>query len=165
MIPTLILCLGNEILSDDAFGFRIANMLKQNGGLGEGTEVVYASLAGFNLLGILENRERALIVDTILTGNAEPGTIHFFHHGYFAPSLNLVSSHEVSLPAALKLGGLLGLNLPGTLDVLAVEAADVSTLSEQLTPPVESALQPAVERIKDWLDGKQEPIPCEEKYA
>ena len=66
------------------------------------------------------------------------------------PSRTLTSSHQVSLPTALKLADLMGIKTPDCIDVLAVEALDVQTLSEQLTAPVESALAEAVDYITGW---------------
>jgi hydrogenase maturation protease len=100
---------------------------------------------------LLQDHERLLIVDTIVTGRALPGTIHFFPMGAETPSRQLTSSHQISLPHAIALGRELGMVMPGNVDVLAVEAQDVCTLSEEMTPPVEEALEPAVCRVTEWI--------------
>ncbi|SYZ73420.1 conserved hypothetical protein [Candidatus Zixiibacteriota bacterium] len=152
MKPLLVLCLGNEILSDDAFGSHVARQLNRiEYELGQDVEVVFASLAGFNLLDLLAGRKKALIVDTIITKKVEPGTVHFFPMGDLIPSRNLAGSHEISLPNALKLADLMGINTPDDIDVLAVEAQDVETLSEQLTEAVKAAIPEAVEYVKGWV--------------
>ena len=158
MRPLLVLCLGNEVLSDDAFGFRVAGMLgEMEYELGKEVEVIYASLAGFNLLTLLEGRKKVLIVDTIITGSAEPGTMHFFPMGKLIPSRNLTGSHEISLPTALKLAQLMEIETPEDIDVLAVEAQDVQTLSEEMTGPVKAALPEAIAYVKGWtIIGNQE---------
>lgn len=151
MKPVLVLCLGNEVLSDDAFGFHVANRLQESDDLDERVEVIYASLAGFNLLDLIRDRTKLLIVDTIVTSRVAPGELHFFPMGQFAPSYGLTTSHQLSLPTALALGEKLGMHMPRDIDVLAVEAQDIATLSEQLTPPVQQALMPAIERIRNWV--------------
>ena len=151
MKPLLILCLGNEVLSDDAFGSKVAAILgKMESELGKEVEVIYASLAGFNLLNLLEGRKKVLVVDTIITGKAEPGTVHFFPMGNLIPSRNLTSSHELSLPTALKLAQLMEIETPENVDVLAIEAQDVQTLSEEMTEPVKASIPEAIEYIKGW---------------
>lgn len=114
-------------------------------------EVIFAPVAGFELLNILEGRQRVLVVDTIQTGKAFPGNIHHFPAGVMTPSRHLTTSHQISLPTALDLGRRLGLPMPVTVDVLAVEAADLETLSEQMTPLVAGAVTEAVALAKGWV--------------
>lgn len=149
--PFLILCLGNEILSDDSFGFKVSNILNKYDDIGGNIEVAFAPLAGFNLLDLLKDRAAVLIVDTIITSNAKPGTIHYFPMGHFTPSKHLTCSHQVSLPTALEFGRLMGMALPQNIDVLAIEAQDTETLSEEMTENVSASLEPAIETIKNWI--------------
>jgi hydrogenase maturation protease len=151
MKPLLVLCLGNEVLSDDAFGFRIAEQLeKMKMELGNEVEIIAASMAGFNLLNFLQGRKKVLVVDTIMTGRAEPGSVHFFPLGDLVPSRGLTGSHEISLPTAITLARLMEIDTPEDIDVLAVEAGDVLTLSEEMTEPVRAAVPEAIEFIKGW---------------
>lgn len=153
MKPILILCLGNEILSDDGFGPAVARQMEKDLSENPSTEVVYASVAGLNLLDLIDRRRRVLIVDSILTGKVDAGHIHFFPANVAVPSRALVGSHQISLPVALSLGDRLGLVMPEEIDVLAVEAGDVCTLSEQMTPPVAAAVEPAIRQIHEWLNN------------
>jgi len=151
--PLLVLCLGNEILSDDGFGPTVGHRMEAVLLDNPSAEVVCASVAGLNLLDLIDRRRRVLIVDTILTGKADAGHIHFFPANVAVPSRALIGSHQVSLPVALSLGDSLGLNMPERIDVLAVEADDVCTLSEQMTPPIAAAVQPAMHRIREWISS------------
>jgi hydrogenase maturation protease len=144
MKPFLVLCLGNEILADDAFGFHVAEALSGRYGACDSTEIEFASIAGFSLL-----------VDTILTGNFEPGYLHFFRMGYDAPTTTLVSSHQISLPTALQFGKMLGLEMPDEVDILAVEAYDLYTLTQSMSRAVEDSVIKAVLRIDDWIRDKK----------
>jgi hydrogenase maturation protease len=151
--PLLVLCLGNDILSDDAFGPAVAKRLGGNG-FGVNVEVIFAPTAGFGLLDLLKDREAVLIVDAILTGRAEPGTVHFFSAGILTPSYNLINSHQINLPTALELGKQLGMAMPSDIQVVAVEAQDVETIGEQMTPPVEKAVEAVLTAVKNWVDSK-----------
>lgn len=152
MKPLLILCLGNEVLSDDSFGPAVAGRMEAVAAGNPLVDVEFASVAGLNLLDLIDRRHRVLIVDSILTGQAEPGHIHFFPANIAAPSRALIGSHQISLPVALLLGVRLGLSMPERIDILAVEADDVSTLSEQMTPRIAAAVEPAIRRIHEWVD-------------
>ena len=151
MKPPLILCLGNEIISDDGFGPEVARQLTLQGDLTELVDVVYTPIAGFCLVDLLADRERVLIVDTIRTGKVPPGTLHNFPAGELTPSNNLTTSHQISLPIALELGRRFGAKMPRVLDLIAVEAEDLETLSEELSPPVRAAIGKALDLIKEWI--------------
>ena len=149
--PLLVLCLGNEIISDDGFGPEIARRLTLHNDLLEHADVVFAPIAGFYLIDLLAEREKVLIVDTIRTGKAVPGTLYSFPAGEFTPSNNLITSHQISLPIALELGRRFGANMPHVLDLIAVEAEDLETLSEELSLHVHAAVDKALDLIKVWI--------------
>nr|MBC8277954.1 hydrogenase maturation protease [FCB group bacterium] len=107
--------------------------------------------AGFNLLDLLAGREKALIVDTMVSGRLAPGTLSFFKAGVLTPGKNLITSHQISLPTILELGKILGVKMPQVVDVIAVEAEDVETLSEELTPTVQKAVDGALDLIYEWI--------------
>jgi hydrogenase maturation protease len=154
--PVLVLCLGNEIISDDAFGPAVARELVKETEIGRRADVIFAPLAGFSLLDLLAGRRKVLIVDTVRTGKSAPGTLHSFPAGVLTPSHHLTSSHQISLPTALELGKRLGYAMPEHIDILAVEAQDLETLSEQLTPPVRAALPAALRLVREWIERNSE---------
>ena len=154
MKSILVLCLGNEVLSDDRFGAEIADLLRGDD-FGPDVEVLFVSEAGFTLVDLLANRRSVLIIDTILTGTAAPGTLHYFPVGKLTPSKNLVNSHQINLPTALEFGRRMGYAMPDDIQVLAVEAQDVTTLSERLTEPVAKALDETALRVRSWVEGKR----------
>lgn len=147
----LILFLGNELLSDDAFGPELHARLAHDPELSARADLVSAPVAGFYLLDFLAGHGRALIVDSIMSGREEPGTIHYFPLDPEAPGRHLTGSHQISLPTALALGRQLGYDMPDEVDVLAVEAADVVSLGGALTPAVEASLERAERCVRDWV--------------
>ena len=158
--PILILCLGNEILSDDGFGPEVARHLLELPLDPDRVEVLFAPIAGFALIQLMNDRRSVLVVDSIQSGR-EPGTMRMFEAGEFTPSRNLTTSHQISLPTALELGRRLGCSMPQRVDVLAVEAQDVETLHEGMTVCVAGAVEPALEKIQLWLSIQLQ----EEKYV
>lgn len=149
--PLLVLCLGNEIISDDAFGPEVARELQKETEMCRRADVIFAPVAGFSLLDLLTGRRKVLIVDTIRTGKSDPGALHSFPAGVLTPSHHLTTSHQISLPTALELGKQLGCAMPEGIDILGVEAQDLETLSEELTPPVRAALPEALRFVRDWI--------------
>ena len=149
--PLLILCLGNEIVSDDGFGAEVARLLIKSGEITKKADVIFAAVAGFNLIDLLTGREKVLIVDTFCTGKTEPGTLHCFPAGVFVPANHLTASHQISLPTAMELGRIIGVRMPKLVDVVTVEPEDVETLSEELSPSVRLAVGGAIKIIREWI--------------
>ena len=149
--PLLVLCLGNEIVSDDGFGPEVAQQLSQCSDLKEHADIIFAPVAGFHLIDLLANREKVLIIDTIRTGRIAAGMLHSFPAGELTPSNNLTISHQISLPVALELGRSFGAKMPYVLDLIAVEAEDLETIREELTPSVRAAVGNAMELVKEWI--------------
>ena len=125
LMAARILGLGNEILADDAFGIRVAGLVGTI--LPPGTvEVVSSSLSGFHLLDYLLDTDRLVVVDTVLTGKAAPGTLYVVREGEMA-SPGAGAPHGVALFDALNLARRLGLAAASEVLIVAVEAADCLT--------------------------------------
>lgn len=131
-----ILCLGNELLADDAFGFVAAEELRRR--LPQ-LDVVFTSASGFHLIDYLSGVRLLLVVDTIHTGSTPPGTLYVLRSSDFK-SLSGPSPHYVGLFETLQLARELLLNVPEEVIILAVEAADCLTLGGEMHGAVKSAL-------------------------
>jgi Ni,Fe-hydrogenase maturation factor len=60
--------------------------------------------------------------------------------------------HDTSLQTALEVGRKLDLKLPEDVWVVAVEAQNVYDFSEDLSPPIKAAVNPAAELIVGMLE-------------
>ena len=146
MVKVLVLGMGNSILCDDGAGPRVIAELRGRN-LPDTVTLQQTSLSGVNLMDYLVGFDHAIIVDALQSGN-EPGTVSWLEPRHFGPQPSITcSEHSVGIFQALKLGRDLGLHMPGRVDILAIEAADVKTFSESLTPQVESAIPDAVYQI------------------
>jgi hydrogenase maturation protease len=151
-MKTLILGLGNPIVSDDAVGLRVAEALRARLAGRADVEVSEDYRGGLRLMERMAGYDRAIIIDAIQTG-APAGTVRRLAAGD-VPTQRSASSHDVNLPTALELGRRAGLPLPADADVvlIAVEAADIINFGETLTPAVEAAVPRAVEEALRVLD-------------
>lgn len=135
---TRILCLGNDLLADDALGRAAAERLAP--AAGPDLEVVYAPGAGFALLDHLTGAPPTLIlIDAVRTGRAPPGTIHELAADALAGGAG-PAPHYVGVLEMLALARALDLGAPERVIVLAVETADETTVGGGLTPPVAAAV-------------------------
>ena len=146
-MKTLIIGLGNPVLSDDSVGLHVAAALRARIGDRPDVEVAEDHRGGLQLMERLVGYDRAIVVDAICTG-AEPGTIHRLTADGI-PTQRSASAHDVNLPTALELGRQAGAHLPATEDIVLVgiEADDILTFGEQCTPPVRAAITRAVEAV------------------
>jgi hydrogenase maturation protease len=141
---TIVLGLGNPILRDDGIGPRIVYELQKQI-VDPDIMLLEASLAGMDLMETLVGYDRAIIIDAIRTGGGKPGTIYQLTPDDLPPQrTDLTSQHQLGLLNALQLGKELSQPMPKKIVIIAVEAEDVHTFSEKLTPLVEQAVSQVV---------------------
>ena len=175
MPRTLCLGLGNDILTDDAIGLRLARRLQTECVAWPETDVRETTEMGLALLDHIAGYDRVWIIDAIQTGRAAPG----FLHDLDATSLKRLtggSPHFLGVGETLALGRELGLPMPREVRILAVEIQDPFTLGTEMTPALEAALPGLVEQItcllakSDWewrqsIPDRQSPTPPDPRPA
>jgi len=151
-MKTLILGLGNPLITDDSVGLRVARELKPRLDRRPDVEVDEDYWGGLRLMERMVGYDRAVVVDAICTG-APPGTIHRLRPTDM-PTQKSASAHDVNLPTALAFGRQGGLLLPADdqIVLVGIEAADVLTFAEQCTPEVEAAIPRAVGDVLQVID-------------
>ncbi len=149
---TLVIGLGNPILSDDGLGPQVAGRVARALDGRPDVLVEEDTYGGIRLMERMVGFRRAIVVDVACTG-AVAGTI-FVLSPSDLPTLHSGSAHDASLPAALAVGRRAGAILPedDAIRLVAVEAEDVWTFSERCTPAVERAIPEAVRRVLALVD-------------
>jgi hydrogenase maturation protease len=155
-----VLGLGNPILSDDGVGIHIVRAAAARWkGVARSADAVRladasvefqeASAGGLRLLEVIAGYDRLILVDAIQTPDGAPGRIHRLSSNDLRASLHAGSTHDLSFQGALAWGRQIGMALPpdDAITIIAVEAEDVLTFGEALTPAVAAALPAAVEAV------------------
>jgi len=145
-MKTLVLGVGNPILSDDGVGIRVAHEVANQLNSTQVT-VVETSAAGLSLLDSIVGYDRVIIIDAIQTEKGEAGQIYRMGAEDFSSTKHFVSPHQVNLATAMELGKMLNLAMPQEITVFAIEAKDITTFSEKCTPEVEKAIPEAVRMV------------------
>jgi hydrogenase maturation protease len=142
---TLILGIGNRILSDDGVGPRLIEELRT---IFEDPCVTLQDtcLSGMNLLDLLAGYDRAIVIDAIQSGG-KPGDVYRFTEDDFRANGEKKCHHSMNLFEALELGRELNQHIPSEVIIIAIEARDVSNFGECLTEEVEQAIPVALEKI------------------
>ena len=146
----LLLGLGNDILSDDAVGLRVARRLRDEFAHDDRIDVQETQEMGLALLDFIVGYRHVILVDSIQTGKAPPGTLHELD----ADTLRTLTGgtpHFVGVGETLALGRQLGLAMPDRVTIFAIEVADPFTLGTQMTPELERALPSLLERVRAAL--------------
>ena len=152
-MKTLVLGLGNPLVSDDSVGLRVAAELKPL--LADRPEVDVSEdyWGGLRLMERMIGYDRAIVIDAILTG-AGAGTIHRLVPGSI-PTQRSASAHDMNLPTALAFGRQAGVALPDDENILliGIEVEDVINFGEECTPTVQAAVPLAVDSVLHVLDS------------
>jgi hydrogenase maturation protease len=150
--PLTIIGLGNELLSDDGVGIRVVRELKTR--LAPGVAAFEElSVGGLELLEYLVGSEQCVIIDALVTGRHPAGTAYRFIQKADRGPVTLTSSHQIDLAQVLSLAAMLGADLPRTLTVYGIEAADVTTFHDACTPAVSQAIPKVVDAVCRDLEG------------
>ena len=152
-MKTLVIGLGNPLVSDDSVGLRVAAELKTRLADRPDVEVDEDFWGGLRLMERMAGYGRAIVIDAIITG-AEPGTLHQLTPDAI-PTQRSASAHDVNLPTALEFGRQAGLQLPENENILliGIEVENVLDFGETCTPAVQAAVPKAVEEVLQALDG------------
>ena len=149
--PSVVVGLGNEIAGDDAVGIEVAALLRQRFPRRNDVDIVPLSWAGFALLDVLHGRQRAAIIDCLITGNHPPGAIVRIDEKDLGGSVRLNSFHDISYPTALALGKHLGWKMPASIAIWGIEAASADTFTEELSAPVAAAVPRVADQVAEFL--------------
>jgi hydrogenase maturation protease len=143
-----VLCLGNELLGDDALGCVVADRLRQFAS--PGVDICCTPESGLHLLDRALGVRRLVVIDTVQTGNAPPGTIYQFRDTEL-PRVHGASPHYMGLCDALALARKLGLPVAEEVTILAVEALDCLTLGAAMSPEVSSTVPGLVNMVRSMM--------------
>ena len=142
-----VLGLGSPILTDDGVGVHIVQELMKET-LPLSVTLTIGGTGGAALLDMIEDCDRLIIVDAIQTG-APPGTIHEL-------SLNDIKTiqpihfgflHGIDFFTSIQLKKKFHQKVPPEIIVIAVEAMDIHSFSEECTPPVKNSMNQIVSLI------------------
>ena len=156
---TLILGLGNTLLTDEALGAVVIRRLEAEGGLGD-VGLLDGGTLSFTLSGPIADSPRLIVVDAAVMGEP-PGTVRVFEGEAMDRQLSGIgkSVHEVSLMDLMDMARITD-SLPSHRALVGVEPAVVDW-GDELSPAVAAAVPEAMARIRDLLrtwDGEAAPM-------
>jgi hydrogenase maturation protease len=151
-VKTLILGLGNDILSDDRIGPDLVyDLSKIFDNLGITFET--ASSGGLELMETIKDFDKVVIIDAIRTREGKPGSVYHFQPSDFQETSHLSSLHDVNFLTALKLGDKIGMKLTNDLHVIAVEIVEDREFSDKLTVILRQKYEGILDEVATIIKG------------
>ncbi len=136
-VKTIILGLGNPILTDDGVGIKVAQKISEEN---PGLEVRETSGDGFALLDHMVGYDKFILVDSIKTEQGKPGELYKLELEDLKLARDFSSSHCMNIANALEIGQRLGYKMPKYITIYAVEIRDNTTFGEKCTEEVEEKI-------------------------
>jgi len=149
-MKTLIVGLGNPILSDDGVGVKVAYCLRKRLLTHPDLTIKEASAGGLRLLEMALGYDRVVLVDAICRKGGLPGVFSRLclkDIAAMAPTQNLASAHDTSLTTAVEMGKRMGLDLPHEWIIYAVNVTHIDAFDDRLTAAVSRAVPRLVDTI------------------
>ncbi len=143
---TIIICIGNELIADDAVGFEIYHQLA-----GCNARLEYCGVGGIDMLPLLEGETDLIVVDAVQLG-AAPGTIHVIPWNLLPGGSNAISAHGLGLRETIEIGNLLYPQvMPEHITLVGIEGRCFNRTREYMTGDVQDAICTAVNTIRELI--------------
>jgi len=146
---TIILGIGNPILSDDGVGIHVIEELKKKKFDIPGITVDSAFTGGMNLLDMIVDHDRAILVDAIKRNDKKPGDVGVYPIGEVS-AFHTTNPHDLSLPQAIDMAKRLGeKRIPKDIRIVGINLGELPTeFGENLSPEILNSIPKAVKAVE-----------------
>lgn len=147
---TLIAGIGNLLLTDEGIGVHVVRELLTKE-LGDDVEVTEIGTATFDLQKLMENKDKVIIVDGVLTDEPPGSILRLAPDDLESGSVKtLASTHQLGVTEALATARHMGFE--GEVVIIGAVPKDYRTPSTQLTPELAQALPGLVKAVLQELN-------------
>lgn len=152
---TIIICIGNELIADDAAGFEVFNQLQKC--VSEtSARLEYCSIGGIDILPMLEGETDLIVVDAVEFGTKPPGTLHVVPWDELPSNSTAISSHGLGLRETIEIGKTLyPEKMPKRITLIGIEGRCFNQTREYMTREVEVAVDAVVMKIQELVSRGQ----------
>ena len=147
-MKTLVLGLGNEMLTDDGIGIKLAKNLEE---IHASKDVVYQSSAigGMELIELIRDYDKLIVIDATKTGERQPGEVFHMTLPDFEETLHLSSFHDMSFQTMLKFSKQLGIEVPEQIDIIGIEIKEDLTFSNDYSHQIAGKYHQVFEKVSE----------------
>jgi len=159
---TLILGVGNPILSDDGVGIHVLEELRKKYSSISGLEFDDLSTGGLSLAERFIGYKKVIMIDALALDNGTPGAVHRLTIEDFGTTKRMYCAHDCNLATAYdvlikelgpeKMPKELGPEkMPNEVIIIGIEAENFNEFSESLSEKVAKAIPKAVAMVEKEL--------------
>ncbi len=156
-MKTLVLGLGNPILTDDGVGVLVAEEVRRNLPVDTPIDIKEVSVGGLSLMESMIGYDRVILIDAFQNANGHPGTVHKMNLQDLidiSPTQHSASPHDASLVTALEAGQRLGFHLPKEITIFAIEVDNIEEFCDQPTPSVAAVIPHVTDSVLKEVNSK-----------
>jgi hydrogenase maturation protease len=147
MRRVLILGIGNTLRSDDGLGVYIVRLIEESGvSLPEGVDLLDGGTAGFDLLGLIDEYDKIVIVDALKVDD-KPGSIYRFTPEHAVERRAQFSLHEVGIMEVIKTLRIMDHN--PEIEFVGIVPDNIIDIDTNISTAVKESIPRAVEVILD----------------
>ena len=140
-----VLGVGNILYQDDGVGIRVIEKLEAEYEFPDNVLIVDGGVLGINLLGVISNAVKLIVVDTVLN-KGRPGDLHRLEHEEIPDRILAKNSlHQVDLIEALTLCKALD-HVPRTT-IIGIEPKKMDQIEDKLTPEIQARLEDLTQAV------------------
>jgi len=143
-MKTLILGMGNPILSNDGVGLMAAEKIRHRI---PGADVASSAMIGLSLFDLIIGYDALFIIDAMTTRNSALGELKKIGEDDRQGTLHLFSSHGLNIFELMELGVHCGYDMPRLSAVYGIEIGDEVAFGETLSPALQDKLPSIIGKI------------------
>ena len=148
---TLVLGIGNDILTDDGIGPKLCDFLKEKF-KNKLVDFEKLNVGGLEILEFIQGYKKVIFIDAIMTGNGQIGDVYLYTPGNFRETSHLSNLHDINFLTALKLGKSLDMEIPPKLYIIAVEIKEDLVFSEYFTEELALKYDDVKQKVSAYIE-------------
>ncbi len=150
-----IIGFGNIFMADDGIGIRVIEELQQQQVFrdNENIELVDGGTSGIDLIFMLQDTGRAIIIDAVDAGQEIAQIVVFSPHeivGFKKKIFKSYSLHDIDLAEAFEL--VRNLNSAADIKIIGIKPKNIC-YSDKLSPEIQNSIPEIIAKIKEEVSG------------
>jgi hydrogenase maturation protease len=148
---TVVVCIGNELVADDAAGYEVFCRLAPLS-----ARLEYCGVGGIDILPLFQGETELIVVDAVELG-AAPGTVHVLPWDELPGSGGQISAHGLGLRETIEIGRILYPGqVPERVTLVGIEGRCFNRTRQFMTREVSDCIDFAVARVKELVGGSHD---------
>jgi hydrogenase maturation protease len=145
---TIVVCIGNQLVADDAAGYEVFCRLAPLPG-----RLEYCGVGGIDLLPLFQGETDLIVVDAVELG-AAPGTVHLIPWERLPENRTQISAHGLGLRESIEIGRILYPDqVPERVTLVGIEGRCFNRTREFMSREVSDSIDFAVAAVRELVQG------------